>query len=559
MTPHTPLRRPLGARRLALLATVSTVAVLAVACGGGSDADGGGGTGGDEQSLGAPTPGGSVIYGLEAETTEGWCLPEASLAISGIQVARAIYDTLTIPDENAEYQPFLAESIEPNEDDTVWTIRLRPDITFHDGTPLDAEVVKNNLDAYRGSYPGRTSLQYAFVFENMADVTVVDPMTVQITTKTPWPALPAALFGSGRVGIVAQAQLDDPDTCDSKLIGTGPFVFEEWNVDENLTATKNPDYWGTDAEGEQLPYLDRIEFRPIADGATRTNTLLGGEIQAAHMSMADDIEIVTTEAESGGLNVLSSGDFGEVGYQMLNTAVAPFDNKLAREAVVKAIDMETYNSVRNQDLMTNANGPFAPGEVGHLDDTGYPTYDLAAAEKAVAAYEAETGEPLSFTITLSPDAGTVSNMQVFQEMFAKAGMEVNLVTVPQAELIDKAIAKDFEMLDWRNHPGGNPDGQFDWWKSDSVLNFSSIDDPEIDRLLLEGRAERDATERQRIYGEINQRFASELYNLWMQWTQWTVATSPEVHGVMGPALPDGAEPFPGLATGHSVAGLWVQQ
>ncbi len=558
MTPDSPLART-AIRRSALIAVLSAVAVLALACGGdGGDGGDGGGTDG-EQSLGTPTPGGSVVYGLEAETTEGWCLPEASLAISGIQVARAIYDTLTIPDENAEYQPFLAESVEPNEDDTVWTIKLRPDITFHDGTPLDAEVVKNNIDAYRGVYPGRSALQYQFVFANMADVRVVDPMTVEITTKTPWPALPAALFGSGRVGIVAQAQLDDPDTCDSKLIGTGPFVFEEWKVNESLTATKNPDYWDTDADGQQLPYLDSIEFRPIEDGATRTNTLLSNEIQAAHMSMAEDIEVVTDEADGGKLNMISSGDYGEVGYQMLNTAVAPFDNKLAREAVVKAIDMDTYNSVRNQDLMTNANGPFAPGEIGHLDDTGYPTFDLEAAKDAVAAYEAETGEPLEFTITLSPDAGTVSNMQVFQEMFAKAGMEVQLETIPQAELIDKAIAKDFEMLDWRNHPGGNPDGQFDWWQSESLLNFSSIDDPEIDRLLLEGRAERDVTERQRIYGEINQRFATELYNLWMQWTQWTVGTASDVHGVMGPALPNGAEPFPGLATGHSVAGLWVEQ
>ena len=562
MNAPSPVRRRPSARtrrRVVLLAAVSTLAVLAASCGGDGGGSGGGSGGGDDEAVGAPTRGGTVVYGLEAETSEGWCLPEASLAISGIQVARAIYDTLTIPDENAEYQPFLAESVEPNEDDTVWTIRLRPDITFHDGSPLDAEVVKNNIDAYRGEYPGRTALQYMFVFENMADVAVVDPMTVQITTKTPWPALPAALFGSGRVGIVAQAQLDDPDTCDSELIGTGPFVLDEWRIDESLTATRNPDYWGTDADGEQLPYLDAIEFRPIADGHSRVNTLLSGEMQAAHLSMAEDIEAVTAEADSGELDVVSSAEYGEVGYQMLNTAKAPFDNKLAREAVVKAVDMETYNMVRNQDLMTNANGPFAPGEIGHLDDTGYPTYDLEAAKEAVAAYEAETGEPLEFTILLSPDAGTVSNMEVFQEMFSKAGMTARLSTVPQAELIDRAIAKDFQMLDWRNHPGGNPDGQFDWWKSGSLLNFSSIDDPEIDRLLLEGRAERDVTERQRIYGEINRRFATELYNLWMQWTQWTVATSPTVHGVMGPALPDGSEPFPGLATGHSVAGLWVER
>jgi peptide/nickel transport system substrate-binding protein len=115
------------------------------------------------------------------------------------------------------------------------------------------------------------------------------------------------------------------------------------------------------------------------------------------------------------------------------------------------------------------------------------------------------------------------------------------------------------MLDWRNHPGGDPDGQYDWWKSGSVVNFSKIDDPEIDRLLDEGRATADRAQRQEIYGQISERFASEQYNLWMQWTLWTIGSQGDVHGVFGPALPDGSAPFEGLATGHSVAGLWAEQ
>ena len=101
----------------------------------------------------------------------GWCLPEAQLAISGIQVARAIYDTLTAPDENGEIKPFLAESVEPNADNTAWTIKLRDGIKFHDGTALDATVVKNNLDAYRGAYPARQPLLFVFMFQDIATST----------------------------------------------------------------------------------------------------------------------------------------------------------------------------------------------------------------------------------------------------------------------------------------------------------------------------------------------------------------------------------------------------
>src|SRR6516162_3105918 len=98
--------------------------------------------GNNTNSGGTPKPGGSVTVAMEAETTGGWCLPEAQLAAAGIQVARAIYDTLTVPDENNNYVPFLAQTITPNADYTVWTIKVRPGITFHDGTALNAQVVK---------------------------------------------------------------------------------------------------------------------------------------------------------------------------------------------------------------------------------------------------------------------------------------------------------------------------------------------------------------------------------------------------------------------------------
>jgi len=558
---HTPAVRSRGRRRSTFGAAAVAAALVLAACGGdgGGSSEGSSGGGDDTEAVGTPTPGGKVVYALEAETGSGWCLPESSLAISGIQVARAVYDTLTVPDENADYQPFLAESLVPDETYTTWTMKLRDGVTFHDGTPLDATVVKNNLDAYRGKYPGRSALLLAFVFQNIADVAVTDPMTVTITTATPWPALPAALFGSGRIGIMAQAQLDDPDTCDTNLIGTGPFVMEEWNIDQNFTATRNEDYWYSDADGNQLPYLDEIEFRPVADGNARVNGLLAEEFDMTHVGQATDIEAVREEAEPSDLHVIESAEFGEVGYQMMNISKAPFDSKIAREAVVAAVDMDVYNQTQNLGILTNANGPFAPGEIGHEDDTGWPGYDLEKAKDLVAEYESTTGQPLAFTLLSTPDPGTLKAVQIFQQMFIKAGMDVTLRQVEQATLIDEAIAGNFQMLDWRNHPGGDPDGQYDWWKSDSVVNFSKIDDPEIDRLLDEGRATADRAERQRIYGDVSKRFASEVYNLWMQWTLWTVASQGDVHGVFGPALPDGAAPFEGLATGHSVAGLWVQQ
>ena len=85
--------------------------------------------------------GGDLTFALEAETTN-YCLPRAQLAISGIQVVAAIYDTLTVPNSKGEFVPYLAESVEPNADFTEWTIKVRDGVTFHDGQPFTSADVK---------------------------------------------------------------------------------------------------------------------------------------------------------------------------------------------------------------------------------------------------------------------------------------------------------------------------------------------------------------------------------------------------------------------------------
>ena len=538
---------------------VLSATLVAAACGGGSD-NGGGGGGGNGEDAGKPTPGGTVVYGLEAENDEGWCLPEAQLAISGIQVARTIYDTLTAPNEEGEYVPFLAESVTPNATFDSWDIKLREGVKFHDGSDLTAEVVKNNLDAFRGQYPARKPLLFIFVFSNIDTVEVKDPLTVTVTTKTPWPALPAALFGSGRIGISAQAQLDDAETCDRNLIGTGPFKFEEWNQNESFKAVKNPDYWQKDADGVQLPYLDAIEFQPRVDPSSRINGLLSDELQMIHVSAGESIEQLRLETDAGRIRSFESQQFPEVSFGQFNTSVEPFNNKNARLAVTYGVDMPTFNKVRNLDILTNANGPFGPGNMGYLEDTGYETTDMDKAEEYLAAYKAETGKDLEFTLLSTNDEATMASVQLVQQMGEKAGIKINIRSMSQSELIDVAIAGTFQVMVFRNYPGGDPDTQFNWWTNGSPVNFARINDDTLTGLMEQGRVTSDKAERTKIYEDVNKRFASEAYSLWLQWTMWDIGMRTDVFGELGPDLPDdGGKPFPGLATGHPVSGIWIKQ
>ncbi|MEZ5380304.1 MAG: ABC transporter substrate-binding protein [Microthrixaceae bacterium] len=530
------------------------VGMVASSCGGGGGS--GDDTSGGPVDEGTPVSGGRVVYGLEAETNGGWCLPEAQLAIAGIQVAKTIYDTLVAPDETGKMQPLLAESVEPNDAFDEWTITLREGVKFHDGTDLTAEVVKNNLDAFRGQYEGRSSLLFTFVLQDIDSIEAPDDLTVTVKLKRPWVAFDSFLYSSGRFGMMAQAQLDDPDNCDKNLIGTGPFKLKEWKPNDSFVAEKNPDYWQTDADGNQLPYLDEIEYRPLADTDRRIEGLTTGQFDMIHTQGGEANGQLQPEADAGTIEVTANSDWAEVTYFMFNESKPPFDNKDARLAVAHAIDREEFKKLRTSDLQQVASGPFAPDTIGYVEDAGMPEFDVAKAKEHAAAYKEATGEDLSFTFTYGSDPSTLTSVELIQSQLAEADINLQIATTDQAALIDRAIGGDFELLYWRNHPGGDPDGQYVWWQSGSLVNFGKIDDPEIDKLLEAGREETDAEARAAIYEDLNKRFGSEVHNMWMTWSLWSIASKPEVNGVLGPPV-NGEPPFTGLASGTPVTGLWV--
>ncbi|MGH9213002.1 MAG: ABC transporter substrate-binding protein [Acidimicrobiales bacterium] len=555
-----------GIRRFVLLLVF---ALLAGACasgesGGEEGSDSDNDTSTDEEA-GPAQSGGSMVYGLEAETENGWCLPSARLAIAGIQVARSIYDTLTMPDGEGGFEPHLAQSVEPNEDFTQWTIELREGVTFHDGSELTADVVKNNLDAYRGENPDIAVDLFLFVFQDVTAVEATGPMTVTVTTARPWVAFPSFLYSSGRLGMMAQAQMDDAANCSDNMIGTGPFQLEEWQLNNHLTVVRNESYWRTDSEGNQLPYLDEIEYRPITESQQRLNALQSGEIDAFHASSNTE-SLTLTElqslAEDGEINLTISNDFAEVGNLMLNTTEPPFDNPIAREAAGLAIDRETINETLANGYPELANGPFPPGTLGYLEDTGYGAYDPEEAASLVEQYQAETGQPLEVQISSTPSPELRQLVDAVSGYWEDAGMVVNTTTFDQSQLITTAVNRDYQAITWRNYPQLDPDNLYVWWYgAGNPVNFMGFDDPEVNDLLDRGRAATDEAEREEIYQDLNRELASEHYMLWTSWTDWAIPHDSDLHGVVGarPVDTDGDADYTGLALGHDPALMWREQ
>ncbi len=607
------VRSVLGSRKRSVggaVAIALVMAMLIAACGGSSTPKGGGtsttqGVSGGNPNEGKPTPGGAVTMALPAESTGGWCLPEAQLAVSGIQVARAIYDYLAVPNDKNEYVPSLADKITPNADFTSWTIHIRSGIKFHDGTPLNAAVVKDNLDAYGGEFaakgpdgqPLRKPLLFTFVFDNVKAITVTDPMTVKVDMIGPWSSFPASLYSYGRLGIMAEKQLHDGANCFEDMIGTGPFKFEhDWQRNDHLTVVKNENYWRKDQYGQRLPYLDKITFKPV----TETTTLVNGlTTKLFDLTLSDDtvaIDQLQSKVDGGGLAMLKSGKFPEVAYTLFNDSKPPFDNINARLAFAYAVDREEYNRIANKGLLQLASGPFGPGTLGYVADTHLPTYNPVKAKDYAKKYTQATGQPLSFTFSAGSDPISLTNAQLIGRYAQNAGMSMNIKQVDEATLINDAITGNFQASGWRNHPGFDPDTQWVWWhcavavgrdpnststeiglgdaagitgnNCDNPVNFSNFNDKVINKAFETARASADPDVRKKAYEDINKEFAKQVWDGWGYWTLWTIPSQTNVKGVLGPNLasatspdagPDHDKPFEGLSSGIDLSGLWLKK
>jgi peptide/nickel transport system substrate-binding protein len=483
--------------------------------------------------------GGELTFGVEAETTD-YCLPRAQLALSGIQVVAAVYDTLTVPNQQGEIVPYLAKSVTPNAELTEWTIALRPDVTFHDGTPLDAAAVKLNLDSYRGAPDAPNSGPlFTIYFKFIADVEVVDPLTVKVVLNTPVADLPAYLYSSGRLGISAPAQLNAGDDCSTKLIGTGPFVLSEYKQNEKTVVTKNPDYWQ-----RGYPKANEITFVPVPEGESRVTQLRGGELDLMHTDQG--LQIDTLRGLGDQVQVLTQQPgFREIHYYFLLAGNPPFDDATARQAFAAAIDRDKITQIRTNGVFEIANSLMDRKAPGYRKNAGYPKYDPKEAKQLVDEYKAAHGGAFGVILGGTQDQASGSELQLVKEQLDAVGIDAEIAQFDQATQINKALSGDINMLDWRNLHGccadHNDESLYVWFASydtGDIVNFGHFSNATTQGLLDKGRAMTALSDVKANYRSFNQTMAEEGYLLPMWYVDWTIGAQPDVK-LAFPPLPDG--------------------
>jgi peptide/nickel transport system substrate-binding protein len=568
---HSSVTRVRGGRAwLQALGAIFAVIVIAAGCGssgngGGSD-QGAGAPDVTQESSGPVQMGGTVIYGLEAETS-GFDPTFDRWAISGNMVAFAIFDPLAAYNAEGEWAPYLAQAFEPNATFDEWRIRVRPNIQFHNGEPLDGAAVAGALSGIKASALAGAALRVV----DTISVDPADPMSVIVTTSQSWASFPATLTGqAGVVPAPAQQNLPQGDQKSSQPIGTGPFVYENWVPDNNFTANRNPNYWMKDEQGNAMPYLETVEFRPIPDVQTRSSSLLSNTINMLHTTNNVEIAALKAQAESGTIQAVEDRGENEETFIMLNSSAEPFDDVIARNAVAFATPYESYLNVFQIDPGLATDSAFG-AESPFYFDSEFPVQDEERARQLVQEYETKYGRPLSFTLGTTPVPQNVQAAQLLQEAYNAVGMDVRVNAVEQGQYITDAVFGRYQANLWRQFGANDPDADYVWWHMDNIpddpsgisLNIARFSNPELSEALDAARATPDVEERKRHYQTVQEIWARETPYIWLNTTTWLIAADNSIRDFWNNKLPNeqnvaAIEAIPFQSGSHRLTGTWME-
>lgn len=524
---HAPRHR--AARTL--LALLAALALLAGACGSSGDessTDDTTAAGGGDGDVGPVQAGGRLVFALPAETN-GWNPATGQWADAGNIVGSTFMEPLMTYTADGGTVPYLAESVEPVDgtDFRVWRIALKPDIRFHDGSPLDAQAV---VDSLTFTYKDPASLTAVATRDNFLEATVVDDLTLEVTWNVGYAAFPTSLAGTAGM-IMGPAMLTEEDYGADAPIGTGPFRFDSWQRDGNLEVVRNDDYW---QEGQ--PALDGIQFQVIKDPTTRTQALEGGQVDIMLTHTASDIDSMADTD----FTVLKDYD-SEKTFVLLNGSIPPFDNEHARRALAFATDREELTSRLGEDIVLS-DSPTVAGTIWEVpdDEAGYVDFDLDKAREEVELYKAETGaESLSFTLNGLSVLEEQQLMEVLQSQWAEVGIETEVQNLDQTAAVGAVALGGFQAAYWRSYSYLDPDTNFVFWHQSTIadeglsLNFQRWSTPEISQAMEAARLTDNTDARQTAYREAVQLRNAATIDIWLFNTPTALVAAPEVHGLEG--------------------------
>ncbi|AXI53142.1 HTH-type transcriptional regulator SgrR (plasmid) [Pseudoseohaeicola sp. NH-UV-7] len=337
-----------------------------------------------------------------------------------------VFEGLTRFMADGSVVPGLAESWEISEDGLTYTFKLRDGVTFHDGTVMDAEDVKFSLDRARAE--DSTNAQKA-LYAGIRDVTVLDPLTVQLSLGEPNGSMLFNLAWGDAV-IVAPESIE---TIKTAPVGTGAFKFVNWVQGDKIDIARNPDYWGTPA------LLETATFKFISDPTA-----------AFAAMMAEDVDVFTGFPAPENLpqfeadprfQVLVGSTEGET-ILSTNNKTPPFDNPQVRAALSHAIDRQAIIDGAMFGYGTPIGTHFAPHHPAYVDLTADSAYDPDQARALLA--EAGFTDGFETTLHLPPPSYARRGGEIIAAQLAQVGIRAQIINVEWAQWLETVFrGKDF--------------------------------------------------------------------------------------------------------------------
>ena len=427
---------------------------------------------------------GDIIF-ARAQDADSLDAARVSTTIS-LQVMTQIYENLLTLDEKGQIRGGLAESYTASPDNKTFTLKMRPGIVCHDGTPFDAKTAKWNIDRV---IDPKTGSPNASSFGDIAS-TSVEGNTLTITLRKPYSPLPTFLANPLAL-MMCPATVQGSEI---KPVGTGPWKFVEWVRNDRLVLERNSNYHNIDplVSNPGTPYARRLIFRVIPEGPSRMAALKTGEVNFAEPSLQDAAALVKDKAYTVYTGAQRSGQLTYIGF---TDKIAPFNDPRVRRAIGYAVDRNAMVDIGFNDLVQASDCPVAAGLVGYEPkqcEAWGTSYDPDKSKALLKEAGYGPDKPLNIIMSVSPLQGMDESYIVMQQELKDVGVNAKIETRQFATWVDymskenQATTGTPEM--WTMGMSGNDPDYLVFLFQPPGYAGQGIDDPALQTMLTEQRA-----------------------------------------------------------------------
>jgi len=462
--------------------------------------------------------------------------PTLARTFVGRIVFAALCDKLFDIDEKLNIVPQLATAYEWSADSKALTLKLRPNVTFHDGEKLDAAAVKYSLERHKTMPGSNRRGELALV----ASVDVVDPMTVRLNLSAPFSPLLAQLADRAGMIVSPKAAQAEGDKFGAKPVCAGPFRFVERIAQDRIVLERFPNYWD-----KGNIHFDRLVYLPIVDSTVRLANLRSGQLDFIERMAPSDVPQLKSDSRFKIAKIV------EIGYQGITINVGKSDlaqkNPLGkdprvREAFELALDRDGIVQVVMEGEALVGNQWVAPTNTFYAKSMPVPKRDVARAKALLA----EAGVPSpSFTLMTPTTSDAQKIAQVVQAMAKEAGFDVKLQSTEFATSLDMADKGQYDayVLAWSGR--ADPDGNiFSFDACKQPLNYAGYCKPEVDEILTKSRTARDPAERKKLFEQLAAIALKDRPIVYLYHRNWLWAYAAKLSGLR--TVPDGLVRVQGL-------------